>query len=128
MIELGKTDPGPPFGGDTSAFFLAAEVEAGWAAFGPYALHETNAYGAWMAEAGVGASGGYTVVPDVAALRAGGQYRVLTPDELVAEIDEKGPLGFTMFHPLCGGVPPAMAWESLHLFEHEVLPRLAPGD
>jgi hypothetical protein len=49
---------------------------------------------------------------------------VLTPDDLVAEVREKGEYGFTLFHPLVGGVPPAMGWESLHLFEHEVLPRL----
>jgi hypothetical protein len=29
-----------------------------------------------------------------------------------------------MLHPMVGGVPPALAWESLHLFEHEVLPAL----
>jgi hypothetical protein len=27
-------------------------------------------------------------------------------------------------HPLCGGVPPALAWLGLHLFEEEVLPAL----
>jgi hypothetical protein len=27
-----------------------------------------------------------------------------------------------MFHPLCGGMPIDLAWSSLHLFEHEVLP------
>ena len=35
--------------------------------------------------------------------------------------------GFTIFHPMAGGVPPAMAWESLHLFEREVLPQLGSG-
>ena len=41
-----------------------------------------------------------------------------------ATFEEKGDDGFTLFHPLMGGVPPAIGWESLHLFEHEVLPRL----
>jgi hypothetical protein len=27
-----------------------------------------------------------------------------------------------MLHPLCGGMPIELAWSSLHLFEHEVLP------
>ena len=83
-----------------------------------------NAYGQWMASAGIGREGGYVTTDDTEALRATGQYRVLTPDDLVAEIREKGEYGFTLFHPLVGGVPPAMGWESLHLFEHEVLPRL----
>ena len=34
------------------------------------------------------------------------------------------PFGIVIFHPMMGGIPPALAWESLHLFEHEVLPKL----
>jgi alkanesulfonate monooxygenase SsuD/methylene tetrahydromethanopterin reductase-like flavin-dependent oxidoreductase (luciferase family) len=128
MAVLGKPDPGEYLGGDTSAFYLARDAEQGWRDFGPFAMHEMNAYGQWMVEAGVGAAGGYEPVADVDALRATGQYRVITPDELVAELEAKGPFGFAMFHPLVGGVPPEMAWESLRLFESDVLPRLAPAD
>jgi alkanesulfonate monooxygenase SsuD/methylene tetrahydromethanopterin reductase-like flavin-dependent oxidoreductase (luciferase family) len=124
MLALGKPDPGPFVGGDTSAFHLAHDVEQGWKQYAPFALHEMNAYGQWMASAGIGREGGYVTTDDTEALRATGQYRVLTPDDLAAEIREKGEYGFTLFHPLVGGVPPAMGWESLHLFEHEVLPRL----
>ena len=85
-------------------------------------MHEVNAYGAWMAQAGVpGSVGGYESVADPDQLRATGQYRVLTPAELVAELQAKGPYGAALFHPLMGGIPPEMAWESLHLFESEVL-------
>ena len=125
MLALGKPDPGPFLGGDTSAFHLALDPEQGWKEYAPYALHEVNAYGSWMASAGIGAEGGYQVTEDADALRTTGQYRVLTPDELVDEIRAKGEFGFTLFHPMAGGVPPAMAWDSLHLFEHEVLPKLA---
>jgi alkanesulfonate monooxygenase SsuD/methylene tetrahydromethanopterin reductase-like flavin-dependent oxidoreductase (luciferase family) len=124
MLALGKPDPGPFVGGDTSAFHLARDVEQGWQDYAPYALHEVNAYGAWMASGGIGAEGGYETTADADALRATGQYRVLTPEDLVAEIRGQGEFGFTLFHPMAGGVPPAMAWESLHLFEHEVLPHL----
>jgi hypothetical protein len=27
-----------------------------------------------------------------------------------------------LLHPMCGGMPPEMAWSSLRLFENEVLP------
>lgn len=124
MLKLGKPDPGPGTGADTGMFHLAHDTEKGWAEIAPYALHEVNAYGQWMADAGVGASGGYVPVDDADTLRGTGQYRVLTPDDLVAEIEEKGPFGFTLFHPMMGGIPPEVAWESLRLFEHEVLPRV----
>jgi hypothetical protein len=29
-----------------------------------------------------------------------------------------------VLHPLMGGIPPELAWESLHLVEHEVLPNV----
>ncbi len=111
-------------GATPTAFHLAHEVDPGWAEYAPFALHEVNAYGAWMASAGIGAEGGYVTTDDTDALRATGQYRVLTPDDLVAEIRAKGEYGFTIFHPMVGGLPPAVAWESLRLFEHEVLPQL----
>jgi alkanesulfonate monooxygenase SsuD/methylene tetrahydromethanopterin reductase-like flavin-dependent oxidoreductase (luciferase family) len=121
-IELGGTDPGGFLGGDTTATFLAADVEAAWDAIGPYVLHEANAYGAWAAAAG--ANTGYEQAADVEALRATGQYKVVTPDELVGQLRAQGDLGFALFHPLMGGIPPAVGWDSLRLLEHEVLPRL----
>jgi len=124
MRNLGKPDPGPYVGGDTSAFHLAHDIEEGWRDYAPYAMHELNAYGAWLTDAGLGVGGSYVPTEDVDMMRASGQYRVVTPEELVAEIDAKGDAGFTMFHPMAGGVPPAMAWDSLRLFEHEVLPKL----
>jgi alkanesulfonate monooxygenase SsuD/methylene tetrahydromethanopterin reductase-like flavin-dependent oxidoreductase (luciferase family) len=127
MLALGNPDPGPFPGGDTSAFHIARDPEQGWKEYAPFALHEVNAYGAWMASAGIGAEGGYQITEDADALRATGQYRVLTPDQMVAEIKGKGEFGFTVFHPMAGGVPPDMAWASLKLFEDEVLPRVADG-
>jgi hypothetical protein len=29
-----------------------------------------------------------------------------------------------MLHPMCGGMPPELAWSSLRLFEKQVLPAL----
>ena len=59
-----------------------------------------------MAAAGLGDSGGYVGVADAEALRATGQYRVLTPDQMVSELSEQGPFAFVAFHPLMGGIPP----------------------
>jgi hypothetical protein len=124
LSRVGKPDPGPYAGGDTSFFHLATDPEVGWAAIAPYAMHEVNAYGQWMVDAGIEATGGYQPVEDADALRRTGQYRVVTPDEMVADLKERGPFAFALFHPMMGGIPPELAWESLHLFEREVLPRL----
>jgi len=124
MLKLGRDDPGPHPGGSTDFVHLAHDPEAGWTTIAPFAMHEVNTYGTWMAEAGTSATGGYVPVADADALRATGQYRVLTPEEMVAELQAQGPFGFAALHPLMGGIPPEVAWESLHLFEHEVLPNL----
>jgi alkanesulfonate monooxygenase SsuD/methylene tetrahydromethanopterin reductase-like flavin-dependent oxidoreductase (luciferase family) len=121
MRTLGKPDPGPFMGGDTSVVALAEDADKGWTDLSPFFLHEMNAYGAWQAQDDT--ANGYRLVDDTDALRATGQYRVVTPDAYVAEL-KAAPFAFAMFHPLCGGVPPERAWESLRLFEHEVLPAL----
>jgi len=123
-IKIGKPDPGPYLGGDTSVIHVATDVDAGWAQLAPYAMHETNAYGAWAAQAGIEGSTGFLRSTDADALRATGQYRVVTPAELVAELTAKGPFAFCMVHPMVGGLPPEMAWSSLKLIETDVLPNL----
>jgi len=120
MLQLGKPDPGPFAGGDTSVVALAEDADKGWEQHAPFFLHEMNAYGAWQAQDDT--ANGYRMVENTDELRATGQYRVLTPDEFVAE-QKAAPFPFAMFHPLCGGTPPELAWESLRLFEHEVLPQ-----
>jgi alkanesulfonate monooxygenase SsuD/methylene tetrahydromethanopterin reductase-like flavin-dependent oxidoreductase (luciferase family) len=124
MLTLGNPDPGPSYPAGTGMFHLAHDVDKGWAQIAPHAMHEMNAYGSWLQRGGMETAGVYEPISDADALRATGQYRVLTPDDLVAELEEKGPFGFALFHPMAGGIPPDVAWESLRLFEHEVLPRL----
>lgn len=124
LVSSGRPDPGPHGGGDTGFFHLAVDPGDGWRQIGPYALHETNSYGQWMADGGVGAAGGYVPMTDVEALRGSGQYRVLTPEELLRQLRDAGPAGVAVFHPLMGGIPPDIGWSSLRLFEDEVLPKL----
>lgn len=119
MIKLGKPDPGPGMVGSAQVTALARDHDSGWQAMGPYFLHETNAYGAWKVAAGEDTP--YNVFPDVAALRAANFYHVVTPGEYVAQL-KAAPFAAAQFHPLCGGMPIDVAWESLKLFETEVLP------
>jgi hypothetical protein len=87
----------------------------------PYFLHEMNAYGQWQAQDDL--ANPYRTVADLDQLRASGRYRVLNPKEFLTE-RENSPTPFLVLHPMCGGIPPDLAWASLRLFEHEVLPAL----
>ena len=120
--RLGRSDPGPSPIGENRTVALATDADKGWEQMGPYFLHETNAYGAWQAQDDIASP--YRTVDDVDELKAKGQYAVLTPDELIAEL-KAAPFPFAFFHPLCGGIPPDLAWSSLRLFENEVLPAFA---
>ena len=55
-------------------------------------------------------------------LRAEGKYRVLTPDQCVAYAQQ--PAASVVHFPLCGGISPDLAWQSLELYAAKVLPRL----
>ena len=128
MLEHGRKDPGGWLGGTTGFLHLAEDVEEGWAAIGPHAMHESNAYGAWVQAAGLGASAVYRPFDDVSELRASGQYEVVTPGELVARLKDAGPWATVGLHPMMGGIPPAEAWKSLHLLADQVLPHLAASE
>ena len=110
----------PPEGTVMSAF-VARDPDAAWQRIGPHLLHDAQAYAAWMGESNVSST--KSTAADVDALRAeGGPYRIFSVDEAVAYMQQHGPL---LTQPLCGGIPPELAWESLHLIVDEVLPALA---
>jgi alkanesulfonate monooxygenase SsuD/methylene tetrahydromethanopterin reductase-like flavin-dependent oxidoreductase (luciferase family) len=117
---LGRPDPGPWLGGGTTTTFVSDDTDAAWAELSPYFLHETNAYGAWQAQTDNLATG-YRSVADADELRASGRYRVLTPEAYAGELRESGDFGFAMLHPMCGGIPPDLAWQHLELFANRVL-------
>jgi alkanesulfonate monooxygenase SsuD/methylene tetrahydromethanopterin reductase-like flavin-dependent oxidoreductase (luciferase family) len=122
VLRLGHPDPGPSPVGTNQTVALAEDADRGWEQMAPFFLHETNAYGMWQAQDDVASP--YRSVSDSDELRATGQYRVVTPDEFIAE-QRDSPFPFAFFHPMCGGMPIDLAWSSLHLFEHQVLPAFA---
>jgi alkanesulfonate monooxygenase SsuD/methylene tetrahydromethanopterin reductase-like flavin-dependent oxidoreductase (luciferase family) len=120
MIVLGKPDPGPAgFALETRTVAVASDPEAAWTEVAPFFRHEMDAYGAWQAQEGIASP--YQTVTDDDELRTSGRYAVLTPEGFVDELRAQ-PFAFTILHPLCGGMPVDLAWESLRLFEREVLP------
>jgi alkanesulfonate monooxygenase SsuD/methylene tetrahydromethanopterin reductase-like flavin-dependent oxidoreductase (luciferase family) len=99
--------------------FVAEDPDAAWERLGPHLLHDARMYAAWL-----GASGSVTksAATSVAELRAEqGAYRIFTPDEAIAHVRQHGVL---LMQPLCGGIPPALAWEHLELVASRVLPAL----
>ena len=53
-----------------------------------------------------------------------GMHQLISPAEAIDMIKAMGDFDALMFHPLMGGLDPALAWENLRLFETEVLPHL----
>jgi len=107
----------PPAGGANSAF-VAEDPDAAWERYGPYLLHDAQTYAAWMGEGHGSVS--KSTAGDVASLRAEqGSYRIFSVDEAIAYLRERGMLGL---QPLCGGLPPALAWQSLRLVAEKVIP------
>ena len=120
--QLGGADPGESIVGENYVVALWDDVDRGWEQLGPYFLHDTNAYGAWQQESNAHAP--FHVATDIDELRARGTHKIVTPDEFIVEM-KAAPFPFQIFHPMCGGIPPELAWQSLKLYEHEVLPAFA---
>lgn len=102
---------------------VAEDPDAAWAKIGPHALFDAQTYESWQQ----GPQRSAVEVKGAQAwedVRRSGVYRVVTPDECVALAEELGPFGGLLLHPLMGGIPPELGWESLELFASKVLPRL----
>jgi alkanesulfonate monooxygenase SsuD/methylene tetrahydromethanopterin reductase-like flavin-dependent oxidoreductase (luciferase family) len=119
--RLGR-EPGPCFvpARDTAtSVFVADDVDRAWQQIGPYMLHDARMYASWLGDA---AAASKSTALTIEALRAeGGAYRILTPDQAVEHVRAHGVLAL---HPLCGGCPPELAWETLELVADKVMPAL----
>jgi len=114
--------PGRLLKGSGALFLHVAEdPDAAWAKIAPHALHDSNSYLGWSRQ---GPKNPFSVLEDADSLRASGVYRVVTPDECLELALAKGPDEPMGFHPLMGGLDPAIGWESLELVASKVLPHL----
>jgi alkanesulfonate monooxygenase SsuD/methylene tetrahydromethanopterin reductase-like flavin-dependent oxidoreductase (luciferase family) len=119
--KLGFTPSAPMHFGPTF-LHVSEDPDGDWARIAPHALHETNAYGQWAAQAGLDSS--YKPADSAEALRGRGGYAVVTPQECIELATGLGASGTLLFHPLMGGLDPDLSWKSLRLFAREVLPRI----
>jgi alkanesulfonate monooxygenase SsuD/methylene tetrahydromethanopterin reductase-like flavin-dependent oxidoreductase (luciferase family) len=108
-------DPAVP-----ATVFVADDVDRGWEEVGPYLLHDAREYSSWNPgpTRTVSISRGTTVEE----LRAEqGAHRVFSVDEAIEHVRTTG---WLPLHPLCGGLPPEIAWRYLERVVDEVLPAL----
>jgi alkanesulfonate monooxygenase SsuD/methylene tetrahydromethanopterin reductase-like flavin-dependent oxidoreductase (luciferase family) len=122
LKELGKPDPGPMPAAPSTVTFVAEDPEAYWRQIAPHLLHETNTYARWAEQAGVFTP--YRHYESAADLHDSGAYRVYRPKELITAAREMVKAQPIMLHPLCGGIHPDLAWQSLRIFMDEVMPTL----
>ena len=101
----------------TPLLHLAEDPDRAWAEHGKHFLHEARTYASWQSS-GI-RSAVRSAATTVDELRAEGVYRMVTPDECVAQ-----GLDSYVLHPLSGGMPVDEGWRSMHLFCENVLPRL----
>jgi alkanesulfonate monooxygenase SsuD/methylene tetrahydromethanopterin reductase-like flavin-dependent oxidoreductase (luciferase family) len=101
-----------PVRGAPTAVFVSENEQAtdeAWDVLGPYLLHDAVTAASYRPHDDSVAS--ITRADSVAALRAeSGPYRIFTSDEATEYVRGGGLLPL---HPLCGGVPPDVAWPYL---------------
>ena len=98
-----------PVPGTPTAAFVADDVDEAWELLGPHLVHDAVMAASYRPHDE--SVGSITRADNVTALReAGGPYRIFTPDEAVDYI--RGGRALPL-HPLCGGIPPDVAWRYL---------------
>jgi alkanesulfonate monooxygenase SsuD/methylene tetrahydromethanopterin reductase-like flavin-dependent oxidoreductase (luciferase family) len=102
---------------ETPLLHIAEDPDRTWAQYGEHFLHEARTYASW--QSGGIRSAVKSAATTVEQLRAEGVYRVLTPEECVAQ-----GLDNLVLHPLAGGMPVEEGWRSLRLFAERVVPAL----
>lgn len=94
--------------GPTTAF-VADDIDAAWAEIGPFLLHDARIAASYRH--GDDSVASITRAQSVDELRdSQGAYAIFNHEEAVAQLRSGRPLAL---HPLCGGLPPAVAWRYL---------------
>jgi len=99
---------------------VSEDPERTWAQIGEYAVYDAGSYVTWQTgdhDNPIAMDSEVTVE----SLRKSGLWQVVTPEECV-ELGRT--YGSVALHPLMGGIPPELGWESLELFADKVMPNL----
>lgn len=98
---------------------VAEDPEKAWEAIAPYAVYDVTSYNSWQTEDHDNVAASSATTAD--ELKASGMWQVLTPDECVELVRQNGAVAL---HPLMGGMPFDLGWESLQLYVDKVMPRI----
>jgi alkanesulfonate monooxygenase SsuD/methylene tetrahydromethanopterin reductase-like flavin-dependent oxidoreductase (luciferase family) len=98
--------------------FVSEDPDATWRRVGECLLHDARSYARWQVDAGM-TSVALDESKTVDELKRAGVYTVLTPDECISLLQERESVAL---HPLCGGTPPDIGWETMELVATKVLP------
>jgi alkanesulfonate monooxygenase SsuD/methylene tetrahydromethanopterin reductase-like flavin-dependent oxidoreductase (luciferase family) len=114
-------EPGPvmlPDPDHPSVVFVADDVEQAWLELGEHLLHDARTYAEW--NPGNETSAGFSHVDTVEELRAAAaSHVILSVPEAISRVRAGQMLNLA---PLCGGVPPEVAWPYLKRVGDVVLP------
>jgi alkanesulfonate monooxygenase SsuD/methylene tetrahydromethanopterin reductase-like flavin-dependent oxidoreductase (luciferase family) len=114
-------EPGPTMfpGRETaSVVFVADDVDRAWKEIGDHLLHDVQTYAAW--NPGDQTTAGFTHVNTVQELRdASASHVIISVPEAISRVRSGQVLNLS---PLCGGLPPEIAWTYLKRVGEIVLP------
>jgi alkanesulfonate monooxygenase SsuD/methylene tetrahydromethanopterin reductase-like flavin-dependent oxidoreductase (luciferase family) len=116
--------PGPvllPDRDTPSVVFVAEDVDHAWDEIGEHLLHDARVYAEWNPDNET--SAGISPATNVAELRATSRsHRIMSVAEAIERVSAGEMLNLS---PLCGGLPPNLAWPYLERVGDVVLPEAA---
>ncbi|MDT7791896.1 MAG: hypothetical protein QOD59_1332, partial [Mycobacterium sp.] len=101
--------------------FVADDVDAAWEELSEYLLHDARSYAKWNPDNNV--SAGISAARNVTELRDKFKSHRIIQTAQATDIVRRGAM--LNLSPLCGGVPPGMAWPYLKRVGEVVLPEAA---
>ena len=117
-------EPGPVFVPDRdtpTAVFVADDIDRAWDEIGDHLLHDAQMYAAWNPDNDI--SAGISYAKDVSELRETSKsHLILSVPEAVERVRAGQVLNLS---PLCGGLPPELAWPYLKRVGDVVMPEAA---
>jgi len=117
-------EPGAAFFPDRntpSVTFVADDLDQAWSELGQYLLHDVQTYAAW--NPGDETTAGFSHVSSIDELReAGTSHVIISTAEAISRVRDGKMLSLS---PLCGGLPPDVAWPYLKRVGEVVMPEAA---